>query len=224
MTDYKLNNTLFVYPTPHGAYYATSSSGRDKARSLVRYLLGLDVTPVGDAELVQNIQQQTGIEEAEALLYQMQSLNYLTGIESAMPAPVGALDELVADLIIALSSKGKAMLTDDQGFYVAATGFPHETASELAAFAAELNVAYDRRQSVLNRNLGFETAAMALIDSSGMSEIGFWPIHAGKTRFSLVLEGAPKFNQDAYTRLVWTLMRRYGVVGPDETEEEAGND
>ena len=48
--------------------------------------------------------------------------------------------------------------------------------------------------------------------ANGASELGFWPLYMGDEYFILILTGAPRFNQEAFTTLMWTLGVRYGAT------------
>jgi hypothetical protein len=52
-----------------------------------------------------------------------------------------------------------------------------------------------------------------MVNASGYSEIGFWPLYFGDEYFILVVGGLPRFNQEAFTTLLWTLGVRYGSRG-----------
>ena len=110
-----------------------------------------------------------------------------------------------------LSSQSKVLLADTQGFYVCSQGFPHETAEELSALSADIASLQERHQRLVGNNLGLETSAWGLVEASGGSRIGFWPLFIGEQRFALIISGCPQFNQPALTSLVWALSKRYGV-------------
>lgn len=220
MKDYDLVSGTYVMATPAGAYHAISHAGTEKSRRVIRHLLKEPRTPRADEAFLKRVEQSVEIDSVPEILFELQAIGYLDGSDRPLEAPDEAIEDLVKRTIAGMSSRKKALLTDDQGFYLAAAGFPHETAGELAALAAQLGEAYDRRRGVLRDNLGFDTSAMALVDSSGASEIGFWPLYVGRTRFTLVIEGAPKFNQSPFTELAWALTRRYDLeaIPGDATE------
>jgi hypothetical protein len=211
MTDYHLLEDIYVRPTPAGAYHAVCNSGTDKSRAIIRHLLKQAESPKADRGFIDELSAHTGIGEPEVLLHQLQSIRYLDGSDHKIVEPGGVIEQMVEECIAPLSTLGKAMLADDQGFYIAAAGLAHETAGELAALAAQLGEVYERRRPVLNENLRLDTAAMALVDASGTSEIGFWPLYIGSTRFSLVVQGLPRFDQPAFVQLAWMLTRRYAI-------------
>ena len=217
MTEFTLNDNTWLWPTPAGAYYAVQQSDPEKPRALIQKLLTLDQAPHVDTQTIAETWPEFELDDYLELLYLMQTLKYLTARDEAISAPQGVVEDIVSEAIQALSMDGKALLADNQGFHIATCGFPHETAGELAALAAQLGEVYQRRRGVLHRNLGLDTAAMALVDASGFSQLGFWPMFIGKTCFYLVIEGFPKLNQEHFTHLVWMLSRRYGT-GPGQDD------
>lgn len=206
---YSVKEGYFVVPTPAGAYYSVSEGAQNAPRRLLRHILGLDASP---RLYVQSLQDWTGTrsqDEALDLLFHAQSLGWVEGFRERQQAPSGTLETVLPDRLDALSSNGRALLADEQGFYVASRGFAHETAEELSAVSADLASLYDRHSGLLGRNMGLETSAWALVDAAGNSRVGFWPLYIGKQRFVLVLGGVPRLNQPALTELIWALSKRY---------------
>jgi hypothetical protein len=101
------------------------------------------------------------------------------------------------------------LLADDQGFYLATSGFPHEVAEELSALSAELAIIHKRRSGLLMNNMGFDSHAWAIVNAFGNSQIGFWPVFVGKHQFVIVISGIPHFNQPEFVSLIWALSNRY---------------
>lgn len=210
MNEYILHKELYMAPTPAGAFYCYASPNQDPARRLLQRLLLLRETPrLSSARL----SEWAGVSEGEAhqLLYHLQSQSLVHGLEQPLTCPSGPLEEVLPNLLPALSSEGKSLLADDQGFYVASSGFPHESAEELAALSADLGVLHKRHIHLLANNLGYRANAWTLGDAAGNSQIGFWPLYIGHQRFSLVIEGIPHLNQQAFTELAWVLGVRYGI-------------
>ncbi|MEN8177389.1 MAG: hypothetical protein ABFS39_02085 [Pseudomonadota bacterium] len=211
MTKYRLADDLYISATPAGAYYAASSPGEDSSRQLLRALLRQEVTP---SLSLQGLQEWTGSDDDNQsleLLYHAQGLGWVEGLEAERSAPAGALEDIIPDLLPDLSGNGKALLADDQGFYVSSQGFAHEAAEELSALSADIASLHDRHRGLLRNNLGLGTDAWALSDAAGNSQVGFWPLFVGDQRFVLVVGGMPHFNQAALTTLVWALSTRYGA-------------
>jgi hypothetical protein len=210
MSTYELAGNLFVSPTPGGAYYAVAGPGDEPYRRLLKALLQLNQTP---ALTIDGLRQWSGVgddEKAMNVLHHLQGLGWVEGLEQPSDAPAGALEDLLPELLTGLSISGKALLADDQGFYVAARGFPHEAAEELSALSADIASLHERHKRLLANNLGLSTAAWGLVDAAGNSQVGFWPLFVGASRFVLVLGGVPRMNQPALLQLIWGLSTRYG--------------
>jgi hypothetical protein len=213
MADMQLQPNTHLAPTPGGAFYCCASAQDDPARRLLQSLFSYQQSPLLDQA---SLETWTGssAEDATALLYHMQQQSLVQGLEKPQSCPEGPLEEVLPFLLPALSGDGKALLADDQGFYVASSGFPHEAAEELAALSASLGLLHNRHQNLLNKNLGYQANAWTLGDAAGNSQVGFWPLFVGEQRFSLVIGGIPHFNHRSFTRLVWSLGVRYGDQNP----------
>ncbi len=209
MGDMQLQENLHLAPTPAGAFYCCASPEQDPARRLLQSLFRQSESPLLGEINLEDWSGQSG-DDATALLYHMQEQSLVQGLDKAQSCPEGPLEEVLPFLLPALSGDGKALLADDQGFYVASSGFPHEAAEELAALSASLGLLHKRHRSLLNKNLGYQANAWTLGDAAGNSQIGFWPLFVGEQRFSLVIGGLPCFNHRSFTRLVWSLGVRYG--------------
>ncbi len=209
MSEYILADNLFLYPTPVGAYYAVASPEQDKARKFIKKLLQQTETPVLNVENLMQLMDEEGENKALDSLVHYQKLGWVQGIEKAVKAPVGSLEKILPGLLESVSETGKVLLADDQGFYLACSGFPHEVAEELSALSAEIATVHKRRSGLLMNNLGIASHAWAIVDAFGSSQTGFWPIFIGKNRFVIVISGIPHFNQSDFVSLVWALNIRY---------------
>ncbi len=209
MQRFNLIDNLYVYPTPGGAYHAISAADQDPPRRFLRALMQHETTP----ELtMERIQEWTGLsdeQQASELVHRAQKLLWIQGLKSAISCPDEPLEEILPGMLSSLTDNGKVLLADSQGFYLAASGFPHEVAEELSALSADLASLTDRRSGVLMHNMGLGSSAWGLVDASGCSKVGFWPLHIGKQRFVLVVSGIPRLNQPDFVNLVWTLSMRY---------------
>jgi len=199
-------------PTPAGAYYAVSSSKPDAGRRLVMSLMAGIESPQLDLQVLEKkLEGQAGTDVAE-LLYNLQKLGYVQAVAKPYAPPGKSLEEVLSPILVQLSSVGKALLADAQGFYIATAGFAHESAEEISALSADLAVLHARHTGLIEKNLGLSSSSWGLIDASGNSQLGLWPLYIGEYRFVLALAGMPLLNQPQFTDLVWLLFRRYGGV------------
>ncbi len=209
MSELVLTEGLFLHATPGGAYSAVSAAEENASRTLLRNLLGQQLTPPLTLETLTELSGSESEGEALELLKHLQSLSWVEGLESSRAVLDSPLEEVLPELLGSLSSSGKALLGDEQGFYLASSGFPHEVAEELSALSAELASLHARRSGLLVNNLGLGSSAWSVVDAAGHSKIGFWPLHIGKQRFVLVMEGIPYLNRPEFVELIWLLSRRY---------------
>lgn len=209
MANFSLVEKLYIYPTPGGAYYAISTKNKDKSKAFLNALLQQQETPLLTLD---NLKQLTGVNQEEKcfkLLHHCQKLGWVQGLRSPRRYPEGALDEILPGLLANISENNKVLLADNQGFYLASHGFPHEVAEELAGLSAKLTIVHEHSTGLLINNLGLSSGSWAIVDAKGSSKIGFWPLYIGETQFVLVISGAPRFNQPDFVSLAWALSTRY---------------
>ena len=209
MQKLNLIDGLFLYPTPAGAYYAIANPESDKPRRFLSRLMQQEQTPELSLSQLQQLMETDDEDKILQLLMHSQKLGWVQGTDKVLPAPTGTLEEILPGLLGSISENGKVLLADDQGFYLACSGFPHEVAEELSALSAELATVHQRRAGLLINNLGLGSHAWAIVDAFGNSQIGFWPVYVGKHRFVLAISGVPHFNQAEFVTLVWALILRY---------------
>ncbi len=213
MSEYHLISDHYVLPTPAGAYTAATHAGEDAVRRLLCTLLQQSSTPLLSQQALEAWTGMQG-EDARDLLYHAQSQHWIEGFKQPKSSPQGALETLLPELMPSLADSKKVMLADAHGFYVAATGFTHEAAVELAALSADIASLDGRHNGLIQQNLRLTNNAWSLVDAAGNSQLGFWPLFIDSHRFVLVLQGQPRFNQSAFTDLVWTLSTRYSERQP----------
>ncbi|MEW5838524.1 MAG: hypothetical protein AB1717_06795 [Pseudomonadota bacterium] len=212
MNEYDFERGLFIAPTPAGAYFAASSVTQEPARTSLSRLLAYAEFPAFEPALLSEI---TGlIDEQTALehIYRLQALGLVHGLPTTHKQSSESLETSLPPILAELAGDGKALLADEQGFYLGCHGFHHETAEELAGLSADLGSLHSRHFALLEGHLGMRSSAWALINAGGMSNMGFWPLFIGKHRFVLIISGAPRLDQPAMLELVWLLFRRYGLA------------
>jgi hypothetical protein len=212
MSKYKLVEGLYIYPTPAGAYYAVSSTEDDKSRRFLKRLLQQKQTPSLTLENLLMLQDNSEDEEkAFELLHHCQKLGWVQGLDAVKEFPQGALEDILPSFLKKISENGKVLLADDQGFYLALSGFVHEVAEELSALGAEISTLHMRRSGLLMSNMGLGSHAWAVVNAAGKSQVGFWPVFIGKNRFVITVSGMPHFNQPEFVSLAWALSIRYSA-------------
>jgi hypothetical protein len=203
-----LKTGIYLEPTPAGAYYAVSSTHDEPARRVLIGIMSDASLPLSD---ISRITHWSGESDADsmALIRRLQEMSLLSGTANQLTVPDGSLENVLPSLLAKVSIEGKALLADDQGFYLSTSNFPHEAAEALSAVSADLGSLYDRHRLLLKNNLSIDVQAWALSDAAGNSQLGFWPIYIGKQRFVLIIQGRPTLNQPSFRDLIWVLLLRY---------------
>lgn len=209
--NYSLTEGLYLYPTPAGAYYAVSSTEIDKPRQFLKKLLQQAQTPNLTIDNLKYLMEQDDEQKCFELLHHCQKLNWIQGLSSVEEYPTGALENILPAMLSKISENGKVLLADNQGFYLATHGFPHEVAEELSALSAEIATIHERRSGLLMHNMGLKSHAWAIVDAFGNSEVGFWPLFISNNRFVIAIYGIPHFNQPEFVSMAWALTMRYSA-------------
>jgi hypothetical protein len=212
MASFTLAENLYVHPTPAGTYYAVSATESNPSRKMIQSLLKKDSSPLLTLPRLREWADITDEEQVLTLLHHAQGLGWVQGLESPKQCSDESLEVQLPRLLKALSIHGKVLLADQQGFYLASSGFPHEVAEELSALSADLASLHARRSGLLVNNLGLASSAWAIVDAAGNGKIGFWPLFIGNQRFVLVISGMPQLNHPDFVNLVWVLSRRYALM------------
>jgi hypothetical protein len=209
-----LTEGAYANPTPTGMFYAVCTNDPEPGRRLLMNLICEAFKKPLDAELLLKWSGCDDVGRGLQILYRLQRLDFVRGSREVGIAPdEGNLETLLPPLLGQLSHRGNGLLADSEGLYVAASGFNHEIAEQLAAMAIDFYVVEQRYRQTLRSKLQDGGAALGLVSGDGRTNMGFWPVHIGPKVFFLVIEGAPQFNQPAFTRLVQLLAIRYSDVG-----------
>lgn len=198
----------YIMLTPAGAYAIASQSDGGVGRQVLLNILSEPETPKLSMTA---LKRWSGLEAGQALtlLAQLQASALVQSLEQPKTCSEKPLEGLLPTLIAQLTDSEYSLLADPQGFYMASTGFEQREAEELAAISATLTTTYRRHQHLFNHKLAIPDSNWALVDASGNSALGFWPLHIGEYCFSLIMSGRPKFNQSAFVELIWALSSRY---------------
>lgn len=208
MNGYRLQERLYGVATPAGAYMAVTGAMSAPACRLVLQLIAQERSPLLTESAVA---EWTGLtrDDGLELLYRLQTLALVAATERPLQAPQGRLEVVLPPKIRELSSRGKVLLADAQGFCLVSHGFAHEVVEELAALSAELLPISARHERLLVNNMGLQVPHWAIVGADGNSKLGFWRMQIGAQRFSLVIEGTPYLNQPVFTDVIWCLAKRY---------------
>ncbi len=209
MKRFTLVENLYIHPTPGGCYHAFSTLGESVPKHLVRSLLKYPSSPDLTLENLKKWTEISDDNQALSMLERLQEIGWVQGFHEPVQCIDKPLEEVLPDLLVTLGSQNKVLLADAQGFYLASSGFPHEVAEELSALSASLANMHERRSGLLMNNMGLNSSAWSLVDASGNSLLGFWPIYIANLRFVLAIGGMPRLNHPNFVNLVWMLNLRY---------------
>ncbi len=210
--NFNLREPARLMPSPGGAYYCVSDSGANEARKLLRLMLQQETAPLIDEALLE-IWFPGDVQAGLQTLHHLQNLGWLQLVSDTQRVDQGTLEDLLPRLLEEVSSEGKALLADSQGFCLSSAGFAHESDEEISALGADLVTLHGRHAGLLNHNLKLVSANWGLLDAAGHSQLGFWPLHVGKELFSLAVSGTPCLHRQAFLRLTWILHVRYATDG-----------
>lgn len=211
MSEYVLSDNLYLGVTPGGVYYTVQDNHDEPGRAFLHRLLQETQSPLFNTEVACRL---SGMKRQRALefVHWLQEAGLIIGLEQPEQAPQESLERILPNLLRTLSDEGKAVLAESRGLYLGSAGLPHEAAEELAALSANLTAVYARHKALLQGNLRYNQRAWGLVDATGNSELGFWPVYIGNNRFTLIIGGIPQFNQPLFKQLVWALELRYGTT------------
>ncbi len=198
----------YVLPSPAGAFYCVASSDSEPVKYFLQQLFLSTESPYFDNDLIERFIVDSD-SKAEEILFHIQELQWLQVFEKAQSIPKGMIEEVLPKVLKKLSSEGKALLADGQGFYLSGYGFSHEASEELSALSGDLLSMYSRHRGIIRGNLNIKSNAFALVDAAGYSQLGFWPIYIGGAVFILIISGVPRLDQESFVSLVWILYKRY---------------
>lgn len=204
-----LNNSLFAEVTASGAYYAVASPNQDNARYLLNQILKEGSATIVTEERLIIWSGMDSIKNALQLLYRLQRLNFIYGTDTPRVAPTESIENSLPKLLVNLSETGRALLADDNGFYMACAGFHHEAAEEIAALAGDIISLKSRHERLLKNNLNIHNESWAIINHNGQSELGFYPIYVNKQIFVLVISGIPRLQGEDFINIIQLLIQRY---------------
>ncbi|MBQ0757833.1 MAG: hypothetical protein KBT66_03935 [Amphritea sp.] len=208
MGDFNQDSIRYIAITPSGAFFATLNSTPDDARAMLLQLLSTDFELLYSLELISELADLDEV-PAMGLFQQLLDRGFVCLTETAPEIKRGPLEDTLPDLLMKLSDSSKALLADDQGFCLSSTGYPSEQAETLAALAADLISLQERHQKVITNDLELAGDSWGIMNAAGQSQVGFWVVHIGHQRFSLVISDMPRLNQQAFAELLSCLARRY---------------
>ncbi|MGF1547036.1 MAG: hypothetical protein ACFCUG_06895 [Thiotrichales bacterium] len=210
MSAYKLIDHFYLQPTSAGAFYAVTGCESEPLRRLLLALLGEAETPQVDLPRLSHWLHVADEQHALQLLHQAQTLAWVQGFRAPRSIIEAGFGRHLQDPLHRLSSIGKALLVDENGFPLARIGLDDATVDALSALSADLAAVQLRHAARLKHCLKLPTQGWGALDAFGSSRIAVWPLFIGARRFLLAVLGEPRLNQSEFITLVWMLINRYG--------------
>ncbi|HHH50517.1 MAG TPA: hypothetical protein ENK52_06030 [Saprospiraceae bacterium] len=200
----------YIMPTPGGAYYLVQDGSDNWRKNVLKCLFSAKKSLPLNHETLSKIFETGNKENLQYKIEKCKQLKLIQVIDEEVSAPAGQLEESLNQFIAKFSQIGHVLLSDSQGFCITNHGFPHEMSEEISVLSADIAIMHKRRAVNINKKLSLNSQAWSIVDASGNSCLGFWPININNEVFVLTIEGVPFFNQAAMVSLVWTLYLRYG--------------
>jgi hypothetical protein len=202
------SQTRYLQVTPSGAFYATVNSHPDEARAILLQLLSSNEPIEFSYDIFAEI-ADLELNHAKTLFNRLLARRFLVLTGTPIEQKRDSLETVLASILPALSSSGKVILGDDQGFCLASSGFDANHAESLAALSADLISLHQRHQHILNDDLELMGQSWGMLDPVGNSQLGNWIIHIGSQVFVLVIQEQPLLNQHQFVELLSALASRY---------------
>lgn len=200
----------FLIPTPAGAYYLAQDNTESWQKTVLKKLFSNPQAMELNDELLQKLFISSDKDKLKVKLKTCEELQLIEVVTEQFTPPLENIEETLNGLIRHFSQKEKVLLTDSQGLCIANYGFPAEMLEEISVLSADIAIMHKRRALNINKKLGLNSQAWSIVDASGNSCLGFWPLNINDEVFVLALEGFPFFNHPALVTLVWILFLRYG--------------
>ncbi|MEY2342993.1 roadblock/LC7 domain-containing protein [Acidithiobacillus sp. IBUN Pt1247-S3] len=203
------DHPLYAELTPAGAFYVSSGPELEGNRSILFNILREGPRNPFTNDAASRWTRLEGPADALRSILRLQRLGLIRGNPEARKIPERRLEDILPGLLAQLSDGQRALLADENGFYLSTSGFLHESAEELAGLSADLLSLQNRHGRLLRNNLRVHSESWALVDPAGQSELGFWPLFIGPQRFMLIIGGTPLLQSQSFVTLVQILDQRY---------------
>jgi hypothetical protein len=206
---------FYLRPTPLGAFRVATGIEPGPEADFVRALLRMPQSPAVTGAVIAEL-AGTDLASATLLLDQLQGTGWVEGSTRPFEPPATSLDEALPLLLPGLSSVGRALLADEQGFCLTGVGFDPDLASALSAFCADVVSTVERHSEVVAKAIGSESAATYLMGPYADEELSLWPLRIGAQRFVLLVAGLADLDRPELTGLVACLSIRYDRDSPQD--------
>ncbi len=195
--------------TPLGALFATSNAEESTAKQVLVKMLTMQSSVLLNNENILELTGLNDIELAEAVLYQLQVKHYVQAEDEEVIVPDINISEELPTYLRLLSSTGRAVLTDRNGFLISHAGFDNAVVEEISAISSQFTNIYQSYRESLSGLFGDRYSTVGLINNQGISQVGFVILNIAGEIFTLTIGDTPFLNQRTFRDIVWLLAYRY---------------
>ncbi len=195
--------------TPLGALYATSNAEDSTIKKVLIKMLTMKNSFLLNNENLLELTEVNDIKLAEAILYQLQVKHYVQAESEEVSVPNFNISEELPTYLRLLSSTGRAVLTDQNGFLISQTGFDDENVEEVSALSSQFTSIYQSYRTAISDLFGESYSSVGLINNQGISRLGFVILNIADEIFTLTIGDTPFLNQRTFRDIVWLLAYRY---------------
>ncbi len=196
--------------TPGGAFYLTQDQHEHKFKSALKKMMCLPYTPPLTTDVISDIFDEQDHLKLLQLIKECNREKLIQVVKNKQAIPEGDFELNLHTIIETFAQDRHVLLSDSQGFCLMNQGFPAAITEEISVLSADIAAMHQRRAVGINQVLNLDSQAWSIVDASGNSNLGFWPLNINHEIFVLVIEGKPFFNQPAFVDLIWILYLRYG--------------
>lgn len=199
----------FLLPSAAGAYHLLCYPSQTPAARLFSSILAQKETRVISAEEAKQIMKLDSEEAFATVMHDIFASGWLEEHDVALRLPDDPLEELLPQLLTVLSTTGHTFLSDSHGFPLFSSGFSRDDEEALSVMTAEFSTIYEKHRAVIQDNIDSPTQAWGMIDVTGQSNMGIYPITIGHQSFNLLVQGRPRLDHPNFVILAWLLYSRY---------------
>lgn len=199
----------YLIPTDSGARYAVAAAQLNPLRALLYAMIQSPSITTSDLQQFIDDHLLDSRKAVAAVLYKLQRLGLISSEESPIELPqadaIGGLEQYLGQI----SSEGRALLADRNGFVMASHGFKNEVARELAAAGTDMTPMGERISGEMEQDENAEQEIWELSVNRKGDKITFMRLYIGPLPFLVVIGGQLDTKPNVFLQLMAILIHRY---------------
>lgn len=199
----------YLVPTDNGARYTVAEAHLNPLRALLYGIIQSAGITTNDLEQFIDDQLFGSRKAVAAALYKLQGLGLIYTQESPVVLPQAAAIESLEHFLGQISSEGKALLADRNGFVMASHGFKNEAARELAAVGTDMTPMGARISGEMEQDVNAEQEIWELTINRKGDKITFMRLFIGSLPFLVAIGGQLNTKPNVFLQLMAILINRY---------------